>query len=169
MNKRNVIVIGSSREYGNTYDVATALAPMIEADLINLYGKDISYYDYENRNAGDDFLKVIKQLVDYDQIIMATPVYWYSMSAPLKTFFDRMSDLIRVEKDLGRSLQGKKIYAISCGSYDEIVEGFEVPFKKSAEYMHMIYGAYAHVWKEGEVLEDIVVSKLRDFSLLINA
>jgi multimeric flavodoxin WrbA len=50
---------------------------------------------------------------------MVTPVYWYTMSGIMKVFFDRFSDLLRIEKDLGRKLRGKSMAVISCGA-DEI-------------------------------------------------
>ena len=49
----------------------------------------------------------------YDTIIFATPVYWYSMSGTLKTFFDRLSDLLHYKKELGRQMRGKKMAMIS--------------------------------------------------------
>ena len=54
-------------------------------------------------------------MVQYEQIIFATPIYWYAMSAQLKTFFDRMTDLLTIHKPLGRQLRkGKKMFLIAC-------------------------------------------------------
>lgn len=58
----------------------------------------------------DDYLNLMKQILDkYETLILATPVYWYSMSGIMKVFFDRLTDLLTIEKELGRKLRGKKI------------------------------------------------------------
>ena len=53
----------------------------------------------------------------YDTIIFATPVYWYSMSGILKVFIDRITDLLTIEKELGRKLRGKKMAVVSQIEY----------------------------------------------------
>ena len=40
---------------------------------------------------GDDFLSIINQLIKFDHIVFDSAVYWYSMSAQLKVFFDKLS------------------------------------------------------------------------------
>ncbi len=51
----------------------------------------------------------MNDIVDkYDVLIFATPVYWYSMSGIMKVFFDRITDLLTIKKDIGRKLKGKK-------------------------------------------------------------
>lgn len=58
----------------------------------------------------DDYLNLMKQILEkYETLILATPVYWYSMSGIMKVFFDRLTDLLTIEKELGRKLRGKKI------------------------------------------------------------
>jgi multimeric flavodoxin WrbA len=32
----------------------------------------------------------------HDQIILATPIYWYAVSAAMKNFLDRLSDLLEL-------------------------------------------------------------------------
>ena len=82
-------------------------------ELIDLNDFDISYYDYDHKNRQDDFLPLMKKLIErYKTLVFATPVYWYTMSAVMKTFFDRISDLLTIEKDLGRQLRGKNMVLI---------------------------------------------------------
>ena len=38
-------------------------------------------------------------------IIFVTPVYWYAMSGRMKVFFDRWTDLLKIDKDTGRHNQ----------------------------------------------------------------
>lgn len=93
-----------------------------------------------------------------------TPVYWYSMSARMKTFFDRLSDLIKWEKDISEKIKKLKWYVLSCGSDDREVTGFFEPFKRSADYLDIQYMGSVHVWKDNrQPIEEEVISRLRAF------
>lgn len=147
MSKRTLIIMGSSRSHGNTRKMVNVILQKTDAHFFDLNDYKISYFDYEHRNKTDDFLKIATQMVEYEQIVFATPIYWYSMSAQLKTFFDRLSDLLKIRKPLGRTLRGrKKMYVIACSSDNETFEGFTMPFEKTAEYLGMTYGDYLHTW-----------------------
>ena len=113
---KSVIIFGSSRNDGNTWD---AVQKVIEKsgskdnfDIINLSDYNISYFDYNHNNKDDDYIPLIKKILieeNYQQIIIASPVYWYSLSAIMKTFFDRITDLMTIEKDLGRMFRERKM------------------------------------------------------------
>ena len=84
-------------------------------------------------------LKLAFTLEKYDTIVFATPVYWYSMSAIMKVFFDRFSDLIKIEKETGRKFRGKSMFVIS-NSYDEQLDyDFCMPFRLTANYLGINY------------------------------
>ena len=59
------------------------------------------------------------------------------MSAQLKVFFDRLSDLLTIEKDLGRKLKGKSISVLSTGYNIELSTCFIQPFELTANYMQL--------------------------------
>lgn len=140
MGNRKVIIVGSSRSKGNTTKIADEIAARFQIDVINLSDYDISYYDYESRNREDDFLPLICRIIaNYDTLIFATPVYWYSMSGIMKVFFDRFSDLLRIEKETGRQLRGKEFAVISNSHDHQIESDFYIPFRKTADYLGMIY------------------------------
>jgi hypothetical protein len=67
------------------------------------------------------------------------------MSGIMKVFFDRFSDLIRVEKETGRKLRGKNMFVISNSHGDNIDASFYIPFQKSADYLGMNYTGELHV------------------------
>ncbi|KUJ63082.1 FMN reductase [Flavobacteriaceae bacterium CRH] len=145
MENRKVIILGSSRKNGNTTKIVDEISKEHGIEVINLSDFNISYYDYESKNREDDFFPLIKGIIEnYDTLIFATPVYWYNMSGILKVFFDRFSDLIRIEKETGRKLRGKKIGVISNSHDNEIEESFYIPFKKTADYLGMEYLGHAH-------------------------
>ncbi|WP_017494568.1 flavodoxin family protein [Flavobacterium sp. WG21] len=145
MEDKKVIILGSSRKNGNTTRIADEISKETGIEVINLSDYNISYYDYESKNREDDFFPLIKGIIEkYDTLIFATPIYWYNMSGIMKVFFDRFSDLIRIEKETGRKLRGKKIGVISNSHDNEIEESFYIPFKKSADYLGMKYLGHAH-------------------------
>lgn len=142
----SVIIVGSSRKDGNTSRIVSDIANQYNIDVVNLSDYNFSYYDYESKNRNDDFFELAKGIIEkYDTLIFATPVYWYSMSGIMKVFFDRFSDLIRIEKETGRQLRGKNMAVISNSHDNELDYDFYIPFKKSAEYLGMIYLGKKHV------------------------
>lgn len=153
MNK--IIIFGSSRRFGNTRKVINDILGQSQIELIDLNTLKISPFDYEHRNSNDDFIPTIERLIAYDTWIIATPVYWYSMSAQHKIFFDRFSDLLSIRKDLGRQLRGKNLFVIASfqTSYPE---GFEDMFEQICKYLGMQYLGASFICSE---TEDIVLLK----------
>ncbi len=161
---KRLIIQGSSRSGGNTNKVIKVLQNELEFDVLDLKNKNIAPFDYDFNNQNDDFLPIIKKIADeYDLIVFATPVYWYSMSGIMKNFFDRISDCLKIEKDTGRKLRGKSMAMISCGSDETEIPGFEVPFKLSAEYLGMNYLGSIHTWVDETVSPNEKV-RLRQFA-----
>ena len=136
---KTLAIIGSSRSGGETSSIVESVIGDQKAEIIELNSKNISPFDYEHKNSEDDFVAIAEKMAASDAIIFATPVYWYAMSAQLKTFFDRFTDLITIKKDIGRNLKGKKCYLVCCGSEKQMPEGFEVPFSATCNYLDMEY------------------------------
>ena len=167
MNK-TVIIQGSARSFGDTNTVIKELNKNNSFDVIDLKTKNIGHFEYDYSNASDDFIPMMEMIIStYDTIIFATPVYWYSMSGILKTFFDRISDLLHHKKELGRKLRGKNMAMISNNNYDDLKEGFSMPFKESAKYLGMNYIGDTHVWVENEKLPEVVKNRIDNFRRLI--
>lgn len=147
---KTVIILGSSRKDGETAKIVKELSHLAGWDVIDLNDYQFSYYDYEHKNRNDDFLPLIKNLIEkYDVLVFATPVYWYSMSGIMKVFFDRLSDLLTIEKETGRKLRGKKMAVISSSAGGNLGEHFWLPFTESANYLGMSYITNMHTY-EGE-------------------
>ncbi|WP_100610808.1 flavodoxin family protein [Confluentibacter lentus] len=160
---KKVIIIGSSRNNGETKKVVAEFIRISNWDLIDLSDFKISHFDYEHLNRNDDFINLLKRITeDYDVLIFATPVYWYSMSGIMKVFFDRITDLLRIEKDIGRKLRNKHMAVISCSNGDNLGDNFWIPFKKSAEYLGLNYITDLHTY-EGKNEND----KIAEFKRII--
>ncbi len=161
---KTVIIQGSSRSNGDTFTVVNYIANKYGFDTIDLKKMQIGHYDYEFKNSNDDFLPTIKNIIErYETIIFATPVYWYSMSGILKVFFDRISDLLIHHKDLGRQLRTKQMAVISCSNANDLKDGFDMPFKASAEYLGMTYLGSIHTWVEKKVINSEAILLIHDF------
>ena len=85
-------------------------------------------------------------MLEFDMILYASPVYWYAMSAQMKTFFDRLSDLVTIRKDLGRRLKNKLTGTLSTGAQQTCPSCFSAPFELTAKYfdMHYLGNYYCH-------------------------
>ena len=164
-----MIILGSSRSDGDTRKMADIIASYTDAKIIDLKSKNISYFDYEHKNMDDDFIPTMLEILEYDNLIFATPVYWFSMSAIMKTFFDRFSDLLHQKKELGYRLKGKNMYLTTNSSTAILTRHFETPFEDTAIYLSMKYKGYVHGYmKDGEFPSD-VKDEIAGFAKKINA
>ncbi|HDZ05682.1 hypothetical protein LCGC14_0066110 [marine sediment metagenome] len=162
--KKGIIILGSSNSYGETRKIVSFVSEKTSYQVIDLKTKNIAEFDYEFKNRNDDFHPLIKEIVNtYDVIIFATPVYWYSMSGIMKTFFDRISDCLDIEKETGRKLRGLEMAIISCGTDRKLKNGFHIPFIETAKYLGMNYKTDVHGWIENGVIPISVKDKLDTF------
>ena len=144
--KPPLVILGSARPDGETRRAVDLAFPDGSAELVILPNFAIGGYDYAHLNAQDTFGAVAQAMVATDKIVFATPVYWYAMSAPLKIFFDRLTDLTENLKAVGKAVAGKSVWLIATGAEPELPDGFEVPFACTAQYLSMVYrgGVYLH-------------------------
>ncbi len=166
-----VFIQGSARPLGNTHRLLEYLRSKTGGDIIDLLDYRIGEFDYDFNNRDDDFLELIRHIIaQYDLIVFASPVYWYTMSGIMKTFFDRISDLLYIEKDTGRALRGKGMAVLSCSNGADIHSDFYTPFIRSAEYLGMEYVGGVHGWlDEDGTIPILAKNRLDDLSdVLIN-
>jgi len=138
MKPSTLVILGSSRQDSNTLNAVQKLLPFPNYDLVDLQESRIAYYSYESSDQGeDDFHPIARKMLEYENIVFATPVYWYTMSGQMKVFFDRLTELTAAYKPIGKALKGKRVFLIASGASPEMPEGFEIPFKHTAEYFDM--------------------------------
>ncbi|MBD0400676.1 flavodoxin family protein [Flammeovirga sp. EKP202] len=143
---KSVIIVGSVRNDSNTLKVAERLQKEGDFDIVNLLDYRIGHFDYEHQYKDDDFIALMKTIISkYDTLVFATPVYWYAMSGKMKVFFDRITDLITIEKELGRQLRGKNMAVITTSNGGNLGDDFWHPFKHSALYLGMNFLGGEHV------------------------
>lgn len=160
---KTAIILGTARLEGNTHKLVKCYQKHQSADVFCLSDYAISMYDYEHRNQEDDFIALAQKLLHYDHLVFATPMYWYSMSGQMKVFFDRLSDLLTIKKEIGRSLQGKYCSVLATGSDNEPPLCFEQPFILSANYLGMVYHDMLYCSCEHDFVNKDHVDKLVKF------
>lgn len=159
--KRIVIVKGSPREKGNTAILADRVAEGAKAagayvESFYLHGMDISPCDgcdacqgepYGGCVVSDDMQLLYPRILDADAIVIASPVYWFTVSAQTKLFMDRCYALFDAD---GHLLRGKKIgIVMTYGDTDPFDSGavnafrtFQDAFRYvDAEIVGMVYGS----------------------------
>ncbi len=139
-----IILTSSTREESDTKKMLYSILPANNFPCIDLLHHPIAPYNYDNNYpAGDTFLQIIEQILEKNTLLITTPVYWYSMSGLLKIFFDRLTDIVRVQKPLGRKMAGKEMVVMATGTDAALPPGFEVPFHLTANYFAMQFtGCY---------------------------
>ena len=145
--KKTAIILGTSRSNGNTADVSNILAQNTNAVVFDINNYNILPFDYDHKNIDDDFLPLMDHLLKYENIIFASPVYWFAMSAQMKIFIDRMSDFLSVEslKDKGRELRNKAGYVVSTSISEEVDPSFINSFSDTFGYLGIKYGGFVHL------------------------
>jgi multimeric flavodoxin WrbA len=101
--KKNVVIISASpRKHGNSdllcdQVLKGAKEAGHKAEKITLRGKKINYClacDHCKKNGGtciqkDDAAVVLEKMIAADVLVLATPVYFYTMNAQMKALIDR--------------------------------------------------------------------------------
>jgi multimeric flavodoxin WrbA len=141
-----IALFASSRRNGNTGRLIDRIATELAIEVVDLSEKRISAYDYEHRNRNDDFEPLLRRVLAFDQIIFATPVYWYAVSPVMKVFLDRISDFLELPDLLGegRKLRGKHAHVVCTSIYDAAPASFLAAFIDTFDYLGMHFAEVAH-------------------------
>lgn len=167
----NIVIFSSSRRNGNTGKLLDSVNASINADIVHLDNFNIGHYDYKHRNIDDDFLPLINQILNYDTITFASPVYWYSVTPAMKAFLDRISDLLDMPEllETGRKLRGKKAYVLCTSASKEVSTTYLNAFKQIFEYLGMRYVGYVHANCKTGYNDDECEKVRRQFVQLFNS
>jgi len=153
MPRKIVFIQGSPRKNGNTRAVATMAieaarennADVVEIDATELEFKIPGCIGCRKCQQSEEFVCVIGDQVaqtvatlpEYDVIVMATPIYWYSYSAQIKILIDRMYSLSKYTKlgEIRTPLDGKifALMATGGGPVENNLELLESQWRKPAD------------------------------------
>jgi multimeric flavodoxin WrbA len=117
-----LVINGSSRANGNSEYLSDVLLKDISHSTLFLRNYDIKpIVDQRHDEKGfdsvdDDYEKVIKQVLEYDILLFATPLYWYGMSGRMKNFVDRWSQSLRDKQmDFKGEMAKKQAFVLIVG------------------------------------------------------
>jgi multimeric flavodoxin WrbA len=142
-----IALFSSARRLGNTGRLIDRIASELNIEVVDLGRQRMSAYDYEHRNRDDDFEPLIRHVLAHDQIIFASPIYWYAVTPAMKLFLDRLSDLLDVPDllDEGRRLRGKNAYVVCTSVGDQPAGAFMEAFLDTFNYLGMHFGGVVHI------------------------
>ncbi len=135
MVKKVLVILGSPRRKGNSAILADQITKGAEStkakvETIYLQGKSIApckacfacqKKDSKGCSIQDDMQKVYPKLIKADALVIASPVYWFTMSAQTKIFLDRCFALPAYQSD---PFKGKRIaIAMTYGGEDPFDSG----------------------------------------------
>ncbi len=166
--KKVMIVVGSPRPKGNSAILAQQVAAGAREE-----GADVEIFTLQGMNIkpcnacdacrkkmdtacvlDDDMQKLYPKLRKADAIVIASPIYWFTVSAQTKLFMDRWYAL---GSDEGYALAGKRFgIVLTYADADPFISGavnalrtFEDAFRfLGAKMVGMVYGS---AWKAGEI------------------
>lgn len=147
MSKKIVVITGSPRKNGNSFAMADAFIEAAESQ-----GHQVSRFDaaflqiggccacdrcYESENAcciDDDFNRIAPEILAADAVVFATPVYWYSIPAQIKSVIDKMYSFCVAMK----SIDGKSCAVIACCEDEDrsVLSGVSIPIERTAALLN---------------------------------
>ena len=142
-----IALFSSSRRKGNTGRLMDRIAVELGIEVVDLATLRIAPYDYDYSNRDDDFEPLMERVLAHEQVIFASPIYWYSVSPAMKTFLDRISDFLELPDLLpkGRRLRGKSAFIVCTSICDEASPIFIGAFRETLDYLGMRFVGAAHV------------------------
>ena len=157
-----IALFASSRRHGNTGAVLNKIAAELRFGVVDLCECNVTPYDYAHANRADGFEPLICKILEHEQIVFAAPVYWYSVPPQMKTFIDRLTDLLELPdlREKGRQLRGKRAFVVATSGVDAIAPAFISMFRDTFAYLGIQYCGHLHVncdggYKDGTGERDI--------------
>ena len=106
----------------------------------------------------DDARPVLAQMAEADVIVMATPLYFFAMSAQLKILIDRMFSLYKWDNEtdtMETVLKDKTLVLLASAYEDAGLKELEKPFKLTADYTGMKFASLLvpNAGESGEIVK----------------
>lgn len=164
-----LIINGSARLNGDTQKFISRLTEGMDYTLISLVEHYILPYHYESSYPPEDQFELLAKEISYHKhIVFATPVYWYAMSGRMKNLFDRLTDWITLNKEVGRNLKGKTLKVIAVGTDGDLPDGFITPFSRTAGYLEMDFKGYQYFNSANTITEEELTEIRKSFFSFIS-
>ncbi|AZM64577.1 MULTISPECIES: flavodoxin family protein [unclassified Streptomyces] len=169
MTRRFLFVLGSARPDGNTEllarRAAEQLPPDVEQRWIDLTAHPLPDFedlrhdtDHVRPTEGDPALLLDATLAATD-VVIASPLYWYSVSAQTKRYLDHWSGWLRTPGlDFHAAMAGRTLWGVTALAHPEpeVADPLAGLLNNSAAYLGMRFGGVllGNGSKPGDVLKD---------------
>jgi multimeric flavodoxin WrbA len=145
---RTIVIFGNSSRPDQSRSLADEVAREFGFKVLDLADYDI------NQEINDPLIELIENIIHADTIIFATPVYCYSMSARMKLFMDRLTDLVREDEELKTMLRGKRGLVLSTGTDTIAPKLFEQSFSLLLAYLGIEYSGMLYRTRDTDFTPD---------------
>ncbi|MDQ1017106.1 flavodoxin family protein [Streptomyces afghaniensis] len=169
MTRRFLFVLGSARADGNTELLARRAAEQLPRDVeqqwIDLTEHPVP--DFEDLRHDSDHVRptegnvalLLDATLAATDIVIASPLYWYSLSAHTKRYLDYWSGWLRTPGlDFKATLAGRTLWGVTALAHTqpEVADPLVGTLNNSAAYMGMRFGGVllGNGSKPGDVLND---------------
>jgi multimeric flavodoxin WrbA len=169
MTRRFLFVLGSARAEGNSEllarRAAEQLPPDVEQEWIDLTEHPVP--DFEDLRHDSDHVRPtegnVARLLDATlaatDIVIVSPLYWYSVSAQTKRYLDYWSGWLRTpDLDFKATLAGRTLWGVTALAHTQevVADPLVGTLHNSAAYMGMHFGGVllGNGSKPGDVLND---------------
>lgn len=170
MKSSYLFILGSARPNGNTELLARLAAKSLPNDAdqkwLNLLHDPLPVFEdirhHETRKyavANETEQKYLVGTLTATDIVIASPVYWYSLSASSKLYLDHWSAWMRLPAvDFRARMAGKKLWGVTVLSDEGLlgVQPLIETLRLSADYMDMQFGGVLLGYgnRPGDILND---------------
>ncbi|MFF5369024.1 flavodoxin family protein [Streptomyces sp. NPDC013187] len=169
MTRRFLFVLGSARAEGNSEllarRAAEQLPPDVEQEWVDL--TELTVPDFEDLRHDSDHVRPtegnVARLLDATlaatDIVIVSPLYWYSVSAQTKRYLDYWSGWLRTPGlDFKATLAGRTLWGVTALAHTQevVADPLVGTLHNSAAYMGMRFGGVllGNGSKPGDVLND---------------
>ncbi|EGK08906.1 FMN reductase [Desmospora sp. 8437] len=154
----------STRRQGNSELLADIVVEGLDCTKIHLKDHHIEpIRDFRHDPEGfkpvhDDHAKLIREILNHDMFLFATPIYWYGMPGILKNFIDRWSTYYS-DMTFKDRMSEKEAIVVVTGGDDPHIKGFPLiqQFYWIFEFMGIEFTNYiiGNGNNPGDVLRDL--------------
>lgn len=143
---QTLILFSSANKQGNTAKTIDAVKNNHSSEIIDIDQLNITPYNYQNDYPADDFYPLVDKMLAADNIVFASPVYWYTVTAPMKALIDRLTELLDVAdlKPKARALEAKRGFVLTSSGKTQICPVFHGLFIGLFDYFNMAFVATLH-------------------------
>jgi multimeric flavodoxin WrbA len=165
-----LFILGSARPNGNTELLARLAAKSLSADAEQVWlsllhdplppFEDIRHHETRRYTVANETEQMyIDATLAATDIVIASPVYWYSLSAGSKLYLDHWSAWMRLpDVDFRARMAGKKLWGVTVLSDEGLlgVQPLIETLRLSADYMDMQFGGVLLGYgnRPGDILND---------------